>query len=82
MAEIGSVGAGMVLESAGGATVSVDEVGSLLCAGVIGAVSAGGATGSELAGAVSAACSTFDVRARPSGTSHGARSRSVACSRD
>ena len=54
MAEIGSVGAGMVLESAGGATVSVDEVGSPLCTGVIGAVSAGGTTGSELAGAVSA----------------------------
>lgn len=54
MAEIGSVGAGMVLESAGGATVSVDEVGSPLCAGVIGGVSAGGTTGSELVGAVSA----------------------------
>ena len=54
MAEIGSVGAGMALESAGGATVSVDELGSLLCTGVIGAVSAGGTTGSELAGAVSA----------------------------
>jgi hypothetical protein len=55
MAEIASVGAGMELESADGVTVSVDEVGSLLCAGVIGAVSAGGATGSEVAGAGSAA---------------------------
>ena len=58
MAEIGSVGAGMALESAGGATVSVDELGSLLCTGVIGAVSAGGTTGSELAGAVSAGAGT------------------------
>ena len=55
MAEIGSLGGGMVLESDDGVTVSVDELGSLLCAGVIGAVSAGGTTGSELAGAVSPA---------------------------
>jgi hypothetical protein len=49
MAEIGSVGGGR-LESAGGVTVSVDDAGSLFSAGVIGAVSGGGATGSEAAG--------------------------------
>ena len=55
MAEIGSVGAGMALESDRGVTVSVDEVGSVFSAGVIGAVSAGGTTGSEAAGAGSTA---------------------------
>jgi hypothetical protein len=55
MAEIGSVGAGSVLESAAGVMFPVDEVGSLLAAGVIGAASAGGTTGSDAAGAGSAA---------------------------
>jgi hypothetical protein len=49
MAEIGSVGGGR-LESAGAVPVSVDDAGSLFSAGVIGAVSGGGVTGSAAAG--------------------------------
>src|SRR3990167_752763 len=50
MAEIGSLGGGR-LDCGGGVTVSGDGTGSGVSTRVIGAVSGGGATGSEAAGA-------------------------------
>ena len=50
MAGIGSLGGGRS-DGGGGVTASVVDAGSLFCAGVIGAVSTGGATGSEAVGA-------------------------------
>ena len=49
MAGMGSLGGGKS-DGGGGVIVSVDGAGSLTCIGVIGAVSAGGATGSEATG--------------------------------